>query len=519
MSLTDKVIKNTFYYFISQIVSLLIPMILTPYIISKIGLPAFGIYTIILGFISSFGLFDLSISTSFIKFLSEYYNKNDNENLNRVLNTGFFFYLVFSSVVAAAGFLLSETLLSLINIPQDIMDISLTAFRISLLTFFISNAGMIFSSLLISIQKMYLISLLNLVLGVLNLALTIFFLSSGYGLVGLLICQLIITSITALFAFAASFRSVKSLRLSLNSVNRSTFKKLGVFGAQMQVSKLATVLSEKYDELLLGAFSVLSNVGYFNIGNKIVRFGKVFPSQFIVQVAPTAAELHAKGENEKLQRLFGDVTRYLTVLTAPLFAFIFAFAGLIIETWMGKGYEMSAVVIRVLIIGQFVNLAFSAPGNSIIPNIGIPKYQMYEGLIHLSFNIVLTFILVKLFDIYGAAFGNTTATVIGSIFVFIISANFFGFRKTGFALKNIGIPFIASAVSVAAVYTGYYYFTVYFKTEVNRLNGIIILAVTAGIMITLFVLLIFRLNYLNDNDKVVLKKFINRFVMFRNKDE
>ncbi|MGV8016993.1 MAG: lipopolysaccharide biosynthesis protein [Ignavibacteria bacterium] len=104
MSLTDKVIKNTFYYFISQIVSLLIPMILTPYIISKIGLPAFGIYTIILGFISSFGLFDLSISTSFIKFLSEYYNKNDDENLNRVLNTGFFFYLVFFIRCRCCGF-------------------------------------------------------------------------------------------------------------------------------------------------------------------------------------------------------------------------------------------------------------------------------------------------------------------------------------------------------------------------------------------------------------------------------
>lgn len=81
------------------------------------------------------------------------------------------------------------------------------------------------------------------------------------------------------------------------------------------------------------------------------------------------------------------------------------------------------------------------------------------------------------------------------------------------------MPFIASAVSAAAVYAGYYYFAAYFKPEINRLSGIIILAVSAGIMIALFILLIFRLNYLKDNDKVVLKKFINRFVMFRNKDE
>lgn len=519
MSLTDKVIKNTFYYFLSQIVSLLIPLILTPYIISKIGLPAFGIYTIILGFISSFGLFDLSISSSFIKFLSEYFNKNEEENLNGVINTGFFFYAVFSAVVIAVGFLFGESILSIINIPADIKAASLTAFKISLITFFISNAGMIFSSLLISIQKMYLISLLNLFLGILNLALTVFFLSLGYGLTGLLVCQLIIASITALYALIASFRSVKTIRLSPKFINKKTLKKLGSFGAQMQVSKLATVLSEKYDELLLGAFSTLINVSYFNVGNKIVKFGRIFPSQFIVQVAPTAAELHAKGEVEKLKRLFGDVTRYLTMLTAPLFVFIFAFAELIVETWMGSGYEISAVVIRVLIFGQLVNLAFSAPGNSIVPNIGIPKYQMYEGLIHLIVNIILTFILVKLFDIYGAAFGNTSATVVGSLFVFVVSVRFFGFKSMSFAFKNISKPFAASVLSTGAAYAGWYFLMKYYPVKVTRPSGIIMLAVFSAVMLGIFVFVIFRMNYLNDNDKIVLKKFINRFILFRNGNE
>ena len=120
MSLTDKVIKNTYYYAFSQIATLIIPFILTPFIISKIGEAQFGIYAVVLGITMSFGLFDISISSSFIKFISEYYNKKDIENLNNTINTGFVFYLIFSVLFCLLGYVFKDWILSLINIPPDL---------------------------------------------------------------------------------------------------------------------------------------------------------------------------------------------------------------------------------------------------------------------------------------------------------------------------------------------------------------------------------------------------------------
>lgn len=91
MSLADKVIKNTFYYVIFQLFGFLFPLILTPFIISSIGEVQFGIYALVLGFIGMFSLFDLSISSSFVVFISRYYVKKDFVNLNKYLNTGLFF--------------------------------------------------------------------------------------------------------------------------------------------------------------------------------------------------------------------------------------------------------------------------------------------------------------------------------------------------------------------------------------------------------------------------------------------
>ena len=75
--------------------------ILTPYIINHIGVERFGVWTIVGVLTGYLGLFDLGISTSFVKYIAEYYTHRDFEKINHVVNTGFLFYLVFSFVVIA----------------------------------------------------------------------------------------------------------------------------------------------------------------------------------------------------------------------------------------------------------------------------------------------------------------------------------------------------------------------------------------------------------------------------------
>ena len=94
-SLADRVIKNSYYQVLLQLFTFVFPIILTPLIISKIGEVQFGIYALILGFITVFSLFDLSFSSSFVVFISRYFEKRDEQNLNSYFNTGLFFYVAF----------------------------------------------------------------------------------------------------------------------------------------------------------------------------------------------------------------------------------------------------------------------------------------------------------------------------------------------------------------------------------------------------------------------------------------
>lgn len=518
MSLTDKIVKNTFYQIISQGIGFLFPLILIPLIISHIGQVEFGIYALVLGLIGTFGLFDLSLSTSFIKFISEHYNRREFEELNNTINTGFVFYVSFSLAVSLVVYALSGTIITVINVPQELVDTGVFALKIGIAIFFLATSTTIFVSILVSLQKMYVNSLLGLVINFLNFCLTIVLLELGMGLKGVLLSQLGTVLVSVLCNILLAKRALPELRFSIRSLNSRSFKKMFNIGLQMQVSKISAFISEKYDEFLLSYFSVLNNVTFFNLASKVTRFGKFFPIQLFQQAAPAAAELDARNEQDKLHQLFIDTTKYLSLASLPIFLYMFTFAELIVFTWVGDGYALSAYLLRILVIGQVLNLMISAPGNSIIPNIGIPKYLMYEGIIALVINLVISFFLIKHYGIWGAAIGNSIATVISSIYLFSTSIRFFRERKLVFILKNYTKPLLVCVAISAASYFLYRIALAQISGVNSRLGGIVYIILT-GILFTLsYIFVIYKTGYLTKRDKQNISKLKN-YLFFRSKSK
>ena len=246
---------------------------------------------------------------------------------------------------------------------------------------------------------MYIISILGMVTNVLNLVLTILILLGGYGLIGILAVLLLISLINSIVSFVYVKKEIPSLKISPGGFKVRSLKKMMKIGIPMQISKLSTFANEKYDEFLLASLSVLNNVTLFNVANRVTRYARLFPLQLYQQGAPVAAELNAKEEKEKLILLLRNSTKYMTLVTAPIFIYILVFPDVLMTSWLGTGYEISMHILRILAFGQLINMTFTAPANSIIPNIGVPKYQMHEGLICLGLNIPLSFLFIKYFNI------------------------------------------------------------------------------------------------------------------------
>lgn len=508
MSLRDKVIKNTFYHFVSQAFGFLSPFILTPIILIYIGKTEFGMYAIVMGFIGTFGLFDFSLSTSFVKFISEYYNKKETENLNKTVNTGLFFYIVFSLVLSVIILIFSDRILGMINIPSELFGLAQFSLFISVLIFFLATSTTIFVSILVSVQKMYVNSIAGLVINLLNFAATYILLVNGFGLKGILYSQLVSVILSVFFNIYLALREVPEIKIRFSFVDRLSFSSMGKFGVQMQVSRFSSFISEKYEEFLLGYFTTLSNVTFFNLAGRITRLGRFFPLQLFQQVQPVAAELNAKNESEKLTELFYEATKYLTVFSLPIFLYILVFADLIILTWLGPGYDITVYLLRILALGQLVNLLVSAPGNSIIPNTGIPKYLMFEGLISLIINLIFSFFLIKYHGIVGAAIGSSLSMVISSFYIYRTSTRFFKQNPLEFFIKSYLKPFIISLVTILFGYGVYIILQMTVDTDISRFHGIFFIGITSICFLLLYVFVLWKAHYLNQKDRENLSKLI-----------
>src|SRR5450759_5129575 len=72
--------------------NILIGLFLSPYILHHLGDEAFGLWVLIFSITGYYGLFDLGIRSSIIRYVAKYSTLAKNEELNRLINTAFFTY-------------------------------------------------------------------------------------------------------------------------------------------------------------------------------------------------------------------------------------------------------------------------------------------------------------------------------------------------------------------------------------------------------------------------------------------
>ena len=86
-------------------------LILTPYVVPRIGLPAWGAWALIGAFTGYVALFDVGLSSSYAKYVAQHAAEDRPEAISRVVSTGFFFYLALGAALVAAGWLCIDGLL------------------------------------------------------------------------------------------------------------------------------------------------------------------------------------------------------------------------------------------------------------------------------------------------------------------------------------------------------------------------------------------------------------------------
>jgi len=497
-----KIIRNTLFNFMGRSWAMLVGLLLTPYIVSMLGMERFGVWSLVFVVTSYLGLLDLGAGTASVKYIAEYYTQRDHDAINSIVSTGFTFYLILAFVLIALGVAFDDFVLHLFRIPSEILDEARFVLLggIAILSF--SNAFSAFQAVTRGVQRMDVTNIIALAVSVPDVIGTIAFLQLGYGLRGLIVKEAIVFVLTAgLFIFYA-FRLLPSLKIGFRFCQRQRLRELLGYGIKVQVSQLADLVSSQVDKVLLGYFLGVRPVALYELGSKVVFTSKRLSQVLISAVMPAASEIEARRDPHTLLLLYLRGSKYLVLVAAPLFFLITSAAPLIMRTWMGRGYELSALVIQLLALGHLVHV-LTGVGTMIVKGIGKPEVEMRYTLLLLVMNIVLGVALVARLGFLGVLIATPFSLIASSLYFMVIVHRLLRISLVPFIRDTYLKPVLASLVASLPLFALSYLAKSFLLTD-GRLSGVVVLGSGALLFAGVYLVILLRSGYLDSYDKGIL---------------
>lgn len=505
-SIPQKIARNTLFNSIGRFWSMGVSFLLTPYIISQIGIERFGIWSLISVLVGYFGLLDLGVNYAFVKYIAEEEVKTNYQSINRIVNTGLVFYLALAVLIVPSAYLMSDQLLSLLKAPPEIHDEVLFILTAAVLIFCLSNAFSVFEGVITGLQRMDISNAIKIVSSVPQAISTVLLLRLGYGLRGLITAQAIMFGVASLLLLTAAFRLLPTLRLSPRYFHWPSLRRLVSYGAKVQVSRLAELAGPQTNKLILGHFVGLSAVTFYELGARVVRMTKSFV--LLGAIVPAASELDARESWPALQQLYQQGSKFLALMVAPLMLFSIPAAPLMIRAWMGTDFPQAVLAIRILAVGHFVHI-LTGVGTTIVRGIGKPGYETRYALLLSIVNPLLSLLLVLQFGFEGVLVGTTIALVLSSLYFFALFHRLMKLQLLRMIQNSYLVPMVGCVVASIAGYGIVESLHALPWLDLgSRLSALVLLTVEGTVFLGTYSLWIWRIGYLNLTDRQLLYHLI-----------
>jgi O-antigen/teichoic acid export membrane protein len=167
--------------------------------------------------------------------------------------------------------------------------------------------------------------------------------------------------------------------------------------------------------------------------------------------SPFVADLYERGEHDRLNALFKQITRWTLAGTIPLLL-LFAIAPGPVLHLFGAEYVLGASWLRVLLIGQIVNVSVGAAGFVLIM-VGRTGWDLTVYAASFLLDLALAIILVPHLGPKGAAIAQASALVCLNVFRLYLVWRFVRIQPYDRNYTRLAIPAAIGAATMLAVHS------------------------------------------------------------------
>ena len=313
-----------------------------------------------------------------------FHAKGDRDGVAAVASTATAILCGVAGVVLAATFATAHWLPDLFDIPPRDADAARWAFLLVGATVVVNLALGVFDGLLWGLQHFGVINRIEIAADVVRAGATFWLIGAGHGLVALAAVTLLVAAATQLAKMVCCVWLTGGLLLSPRLVGRETARLIFGYGVWTFMLALGKMVTEQSGPLIIGARLGVALVTPYSIAVSLVRYANMVSVRTAEVFIPVAATLHAQEDRHRQQRLLLGGGRYSLILAVFYLPAFLLLGRPFIALWVGPGYELSALLLAVIILGEVLPISqhFS---RAVLLGMGRPRVV---ALINVAENVV-----------------------------------------------------------------------------------------------------------------------------------
>jgi len=439
MGVGGKIVRNVVFGALRVLVVAPIPLLVTPFVIGRVGAKGYGTWAVFLAINGLTSLADLGFLGTLTKHISEHFTNKDHGQLERVFNAGLLMYFAVAIVCAAALNISGRLVISVFfqNTSLPLPDLR-HAIQLFTLVIVLNLLAFPFSSIIAGLQRLDLTNSLSAANTIITALGTVLFLAAGLGFMGLIYSVVLASSINLLLYIWAARYLLPQLRISPGRVRMEDIKALFSFSLKIYVTQVAVAAHGQTEKFLLAHFVGLTPVGWYDIANELSGKLRNIPALLLSPLLPAAAELDARGDETRMAELYRRSHKYLAFLGIPVVAVTALLARRFVQVWLGPGFSGVAMALVFLTGVQFINLT-SGPGLLILLGKGLLEPGVRSATLGVIVNLISSTIFIVLFGFAGAVYGTSLALFIATAY-FILAFH----RVTHYPISALLTPYAKS---------------------------------------------------------------------------
>lgn len=425
----------------AQLAPLVVNLALTPFVITRLGKVAYGLFLVASTLTQFLSQFDGGIRRSSQRYFSLYAGARDRASSTRMLLTLLLCVALVTSVTLGLAFVFSPAIVDFFHAPEDLTRDTVLLLRVMVVIVGVALARNLFAAILNAHERFALNAIVLLIGYVIYAVGLVFTLNGGMGLRGVaytLIAQQLFATVTVI---PSTFRHLD--RGGFGLMPRAELRTFLAFAWKVQFTGLLSLVGLQGSTLIVGRM-VPAQVPDFGPGATFALQLRMMPVNAIVPMQSVLGRALGSEDAASASRLF---ERLQTVWVTAVCGFVAAGAPAAyygVNTWLPLEGNLAGTVAALLLVSHLFPLLLQLLFTWALL-LKRPEIELRSGVI----TVVLTLGLSVVFVPWAGSLGVVLATITGQVAGFGYTISRVPTLPAAVPSPLSAVPWLATAATAA----------------------------------------------------------------------